>query len=218
MEFDSLPTCQQKWIWSFFALQIPKCGTTSIQKACGQRNLVEKHRSLIENKYQNHPLYRGVFDMRHALPEHIISIFGRQVFEFFSFCCVRHPIERIISSFYFGREKKLHFAYGLPESTTLDEYIKWLYKNKNNKNILILLPQKTWSHNGIFPVEILRFEKLQESWKNMLKKYQIKDLPLTLPHENKSQHKDWREEISGENLKMVLDIYEKDFSELNYNV
>lgn len=190
-------------------LQVPKCATTSISKAIGQRNLIEKHRKLIEEKYQKHPLYRGVFDVRHVLPVHCASIFGRQVLEFFSFCCVRQPIERIVSSYYFGREKKLHSVYGLPENTTLDSYIDWLYVNRKRKDVLILLPQTTWSHNNIFPVEVLKFEKLKESWAEMLKKHQINGLP-PLPHENKSQHKDWREEISGENLKKVLDFTYED--------
>jgi len=211
MGLDSLPICKQKWVWSFFALQIPKCGTTSIQKACGQRNLVEKHRSIIENKYQNHPLYRGVFDVRHCTPEHLISIFGRQVFDFFSFCCVRNPAERILSSFSFGKAKELWKVYnGLSSNTTLSEYISWLHKNRHRKDILILLPQVTWADNRIFPVEILRFENLQEDWRDMLKKHQINGLPDSLPHENKSQHKDWREEISGENLKMLLDFTAED--------
>ena len=207
--FDSLPACKQKWIYSMFALQIPKTATTSIQSASGERNLIYKHRGLIAEKFGKHPLYRGVFDPRHLIPQHVLEIFGKQVFEFLSFCVIRDPIQRIISSYFFGREKKLHFAYGLPENTTFDEYIRWLYKNKNDKNILILLPQNTWANNGIFPVEILRFENLQQEWKNFLQKHQIKGLPETLPWENKTKNKE-KMELSAENLKMLLDFTAED--------
>lgn len=205
MVFDALPVCQQKWIHSMFFLSIPKTASTSVSSCLGDRNLIHKHRGLIQQRFGKHPLYRGVFDLRHLIPLHIENVFGRQVLEFFSFCCVRQPIERIVSSYYFGREKKLHSVYGLPENTTLDSYIDWLYANRHRKDILILLPQTTWTHNNVFPVEILRFENLSESWPEMLTKYQISNLP-PLPHENKSQHKDWREEISGESLKKVLDF------------
>ncbi len=207
--FD-FPTCNQKWVYSFFALQIPKCASSSIQLIVGDRNLVFKHQDLIEARFGKHPLYKGVFNRRHVIPEHLFSVFRNQVWEFMSFCVVRNPIERVVSSYYFGREKKLHGVYGLRKDTSLDEYIRWLYENRKSKNILILLPQTTWSHNSIFPVEILRFENLQESWKNMLKKYQIQGLSDSLPHENQSQHGNWREEISAENLKMILDFTQKD--------
>lgn len=209
MEFD-LPVCKQKWVWSFFALQIPKCASSSIQAATGERNLVHKHRGLIDARFGKHPLYKGIFDRRHIIPEHLFQIFKGQVLEFLSFCVVRNPIERVISSYYFGREKKLHGVYGLPENIDLNSYIKWLYENRQRKDILILLPQVTWAKNNIFPVEILRFEDLSKNWADFVKKHKI-NLPTTLPHENKSQHKDWREELSAESLKMLLDFTQDDY-------
>lgn len=207
--FD-LPTCNQKWVYSFLALQIPKTASSSIQATVGERNLIFKHRGLVAQKFSKHPLYRGIFDTRHLIPQHCVEVFGRQVFEFFSFCCVRNPVERILSSFYFGNQNKLNHVYGLRDGTTLSEYVKWLYNNRHRKDILILLPQTTWADNKIFPVEILRFERLKQDWADLLQKYQIQGLPDFLPHENQSQHKDWREEISGENLKMILDFTQED--------
>jgi len=208
---DQLPVCNQKWIHSFFALQIPKTASSSIQATVGDRNLISKHRGLIAQKFSKHPLYRGIFDTRHLLPQHCVEVFGRQVFEFFSFCCVRNPAERILSSFSFGKAKELWKVYdGLSSNTTFSEYVTWLYKNCHRKDILILLPQTTWADNGIFPVEILRFERLKQDWAEMIKKRQIQGLSDSLPHENQSQHGDWREEISAENLKMILDFTQGD--------
>lgn len=193
------------------ALQIPKTATSSIAKTLGNRNLIHKHRGLLQERFAKHPLYRGVFDVRHAVPLHLAQIFGRKFFDFFSFAVVRHPIQRLVSSFYFGKQNKLWSVYGLQESTTLDEYIDWLHKNKNDPNILILLPQTTWAANKDFPVtKVLRFEDLSAGWKNMLAEYKIAGLPDSLPHENKSQHKDWREEISAESLKKALDFTQED--------
>lgn len=209
--FDCIPTCQQKWIHSMIALQIPKTATSSVSLALKDRNLIHKHRGLLQERFAKHPLYRGVFNVRHAVPSHLAQIFGRKFFDFFSFAVVRHPIERLISSYYFGKQKKLWSVYGLQESTTLDQYISWLYDNKNSQNILILLPQTTWAANKDFPItKVLKFENLAEDWKNMLAEYKIAGLPDSLPHENKSQHKDWREEISAESLKKALDFTQKD--------
>lgn len=202
---DQLPICNQKWVHSFFFLQVPKTATTSISSICGERNLVEKHRGLIQDRFAKHPLYRGVFDLRHIIPEHLFQVFRGQVWEFLSFCFVRNPIQRVISSYYFGREKKLHGVYGLSETTTLDEYVRWLYNNRKRRDILILLPQVTWAKNNIFPVEVLRFENLQQSWADFLKKHRIQGLPAEIPWKNKTKDKK-NEELSAESLKMVLDF------------
>lgn len=210
MEFD-LPICNQKWVHSFFFLGVPKTASSSVQAAAGERNLIFKHRGLVAERFGKHPLYRGIFDTRHLIPQHVSAVFNWQVLEFLSFCCVRNPAERILSSFSFGKAKELWKVYdGLSSNTTFSEYVAWLYKNRHRKDILILLPQTTWADNKIFPVEILRFERLKQDWADLLQKYQIQGLPDSLPHENKSQHGDWREEISAESLKLILDFTQKD--------
>lgn len=206
---DQLPICNQKWVHSFFFLQVPKTATTSISSICGERNLVEKHRGLIQDRFAKHPLYRGVFDLRHIVPEHLFQVFRGQVWDFLSFCVVRDPIQRVISSYYFGREKKLHRVYGLSENIDLNSYVRWLYENRQRKDILILLPQITWAKNSIFPVEVLRFEDLQNEWKTFLQKYQIQGLPTEIPWKNKTEDKK-NEELSAESLKMVLDFTQED--------
>lgn len=214
--FDGLPECQQKWVWSFFALQIPKCASSSIQAATGERNLIHKHRELIDARFGKHPLYKGVFDRRHVIPEHLYSVFKSQVWEFLSFCFIRNPIDRIVSSYYFGREKKLHGVYGLSENIDLNSYVKWLYENRQRKDILILLPQTTWAANSIFPVEILRFEQLQQDWADFLNKHKIQGLPAEIPWGNKTKDKK-NEDLSAESLKMTLDFTQEDqilYSEL----
>jgi hypothetical protein len=215
--FDFLPTSSKPWIHSFYSLQIPKTASSSIAKVCGERNLIQKHQSSINKRFGSHPLYRGVFDTRHLIPEHCFQVFGQQVFDFFSFAVVRHPADRILSSYYFGRDKKLWTVYGLPEATTLDEYVDFLWKNRSKKDVLILLPQTIWTHSIFFRPQILRFESLANDWNNMLLTHDIKGLPSELPHENKSKHKDWREEFSKESLKKILDLFQDDYKLLQYD-
>ncbi len=209
--FDILPSTDQKWIHSMISLQIPKTGSSSINSVLKDRNLIQKHINKFKERFLNTKLFRGVFDPRHALPEQIYQVLGNQVFEYFSFAVVREPAQRLISSFNFGKQNRLWRVYKLPEDITLDGYVDWLWKSRDDKNILILLPQSTWTHSSIFrPTEILKFESLNEDWLKMIDKHNIKDLPKVLPHENKSK-KPENQSFSNQSLKIIQDLYEQDF-------
>ena len=211
--FDSLPTTDKQWVHSMIALQIPKTASTSLNTLIRGRNLLEKHKVLLYNKFSNHPLFRNHFDVRHATPEMLFSAFGRQVFDFFSFAVVRDPIQRLASSYSFGKENQLWKLYDLSENISADSYIDWLYKSKKDgrQDILILLPQTTWVNSSIFkPTETLRFEELSKNWKAMLEKHDIKGLPYELPHLNASKRQ--KEQIfSEESLSKIRDVYSKDY-------
>ena len=211
--FDAIPSLNKPWVNSFFALQIPKTASTSISKCVSDRNLIQRHHQLFIDRFGKHPLYRGVFDTRHAIPEHIAAIFPGKTHEFFSFVVVRDPIERIKSSYSFGRDSKMAQVYGLSDSTTIDEYIEFLWKNRTRKDILILLPQITWVKSPYFNPHILRFEMLSQDWKEMIDTFGIKYLP-PLPHTNKSENK---VQPSQESVKKILDLYQNDYYYLGYD-
>lgn len=217
--FDALPTAKRHWIHSLFFLEIPKSASSSLHDLLGPRNLLEKHKGLLHNKFSSHPLFKGHFDTRHATPEMIRSVFSNQVNEFFSFAVSRCPVDRLASSYFFGKENKLWKLYNLPENISADSYVNWLYKSKKEgrQDILILLEQVTWTHSNIFrPTEILRFETLSLDWKSMLKKYDIKGLSDTIPHLNASKRV--KEQIfSKESLSKIKELYSRDFEFLYPN-
>ena len=216
--FDGIKPCENKWIHSFVSLQIPKTASTSISKCCGDRNLIQKHRSLFWATFGKNPLYRGVFDIRHAIPEHIISILGRQVYDYFSFAVVRNPYKRIDSAYLFGKKMKMHNIYGLSENCSFDEFVDFLYESwlEERQDILVLKPQTSWTHSSIFrPTRILRMEELEKEWPQMLKDYDIKGLP-PLTRENvvdRSQPLNW----SKESRLKVAAIFEEEFDLLKYS-
>lgn len=211
--FDALPTAKRHWIYSMFFLEIPKSASSSLHNLLGERNLLEKHKSLLYSKFSSHPLFKGHFDTRHATPEMIRSVFSNQVNEFFSFAVIRSPIDRLASSYTFGKENQLWKLYGLPEDIGPDAYVDWLHRSKKEgrHDILILLEQTTWTHSSIFrPTEILKFENLQEGWANLLKKYDIKGISDTIPHLNKSKRV--KEQIfSAESIQKIKEIYRTDY-------
>lgn len=217
--FDTLPIAKHHWIHSLFFLEIPKSASSSLHDLLGGRNLLEKHKGLLYNKFSSHPLFKGHFDTRHATPEMIRSVFSNQVNEFFSFAVIRSPIDRLASSYTFGKENQLWRLYNLPENISADSYVDWLYKSKEEgrQDILILLEQVTWTHSNIFrPTEVLRFEDLSKNWNTMLEKYNIEGLPDTIPHLNASKRV--KEQIfSKESLSKIKELYSRDFELLYPN-
>jgi hypothetical protein len=211
MVFDSIPAAKDKWVWSMIFLRIPKCASSSIISCLKDRNLVWKHRGLFAQKLQKLPIYKGIFDTTHASPSECYQILGKQVFDYFSFTVVREPIQRLISAFFFGKQKKLWPIYNLSENCSFEEFVDFLYRAKEDgrNDILILRPQVDWADSKLFkPTVILKFEELQKGWQKMIEDYEIKELPLELPWENRSAKETIN--ISAATKKLILTIYEKD--------
>lgn len=217
--FDALPTAKRHWIYSMIALQIPKTASSSIAKCLSERNLLEKHKGLIHDRFSLDPLYRGVFDLRHLVPSHIFSVFGRQVFDFFSFAVKREPFSRIESAFLFGKRNKLGAIYGLNQDCSFEQFVNFLFEKWEQKaqDILILKRQVEWTHSSIFrPTTILSFENLDNNWAKMLKDYHIDGLPTKLPRENVSDRSSLNVSWTPELKDKVYKIYEPDFDLLGY--
>jgi hypothetical protein len=216
--FDAISSCEQKWINSFIALQIPKSASSSLKRCCGQRNLIQKHHGLFQATFGRNPLYKGVFDVRHALPSEIFRIFSVQVFDYFSFAIVRCPWRRIESAYLFGKKEKLHNVYGLSEDCSFEQFIDFLYESweAGRQDILLLRNQTEWTHSPIFkPTEILKLESLETEWPKMLKTYDIKGLP-PLTRENatdRSQPLVW----SKDSKEKVIRMFEPEFELLGYS-
>lgn len=208
--FDSLPASNHRWIHSMIALQVPKTASTAINSILNNRNLIEKHRQLFEQKYLKNSLFRGTFDIRHVTPQMITEQFGDKARGYFSFAVVREPQSRLASAYNFGKSQKMWKTYGLDEDITSDEFVSWLYSNRQRKDILILLPQTTWTMSDFFrPTEILLFERLQQDWEAMLDKHHIEGLPRTLPHANKSEGS--KQIFSKESIDKIRELYRLDY-------
>lgn len=200
-----------------YFLQAPKTATTSISLALGDRNLIHRHRGLLQERFLKHPLYRGVFDTRHIPLSQCFEMFGRQMNDFFSFAVKRNPFSRLESAFSFGKESGLAGVYGLDSDSSFEYFINFLFDSyeENRQDILVLKPQVEWMVYGDFQVtEIIPFEDIQASWAKMLKKYSINGLPAELPWKNRSQKGNisWPKDLKNK----VEKIYSKDFEVLGY--
>lgn len=219
MDFDFLPEAKQKWIHSLIYLRIPKTASSSIISCLNDRNLVWKHRGLFAEKFQKLLIYKGVFDTTHASPSECYQILGKQVYDYFSFTCIRHPCDRILSSFFFGKKNNLAHLYSLDKDCSFEQYIDFLVeaKKQERKDVLILRSQTEYTHSNAFrPNHIIYFERLNEGWAEMLEEYKIEGLPKTLPHSNKTEHKDWREYFSADMRKKIVDLFPTEYDSFNY--
>jgi hypothetical protein len=195
----------------------PKCASSSIYAALRERNLFWREKKVLDEKLRGNKKYQGLFDPSHTLPEEAARIFGYRALEnFFSFTCVRNPFDKQVSQWSFSRGKGWGKLYGVPDDGKFSDWCELLYKKKDDKNFWPVIKQTEFSH--FRPLKyIIKFENLQADWKKMIKQFDICGLPDTLPHENSTQHKDWREYYGETERQIVLELFHNDFEHLDYS-
>jgi hypothetical protein len=214
------PLIGRRNIQTILLFRIPKCASSTLYKAIGQRNLFCREQKYLDEKLLSHPTYRNLFSTTHLKPTEAFQLFGRGVLSLFSLACVRNPFDRCVSTYGFSNGKNFGDFYGEKNSGSFNEFIDLLYEKfrRREKNFIGIDPQTAWTHDAAFsPKVILRFETLQQDWLKMIKDYQIKDLPEVLPHENKSEHKPWQEYYNEELREKVVEIFKPDFEILRYS-
>jgi hypothetical protein len=195
----------------------PKCASSSIYAALQGRNLFWREKKILEEKLRGDKKYQGLFDVSHVLPSESARIFGYRALEnFFSFTCVRNPFDKQVSQWNFSRGKGFGKFYGVPDDGTFSDWCELLYKKRGDKNFWPTILQTEFSH--FRPLKyILRFEKINEDWKNMIKEFDIKGISDTLPHENSTTHAPWQEYYGETERQIILEIFSRDFERLNYS-
>jgi len=170
---------------------------------------------------------RALFDQRggHMTARYYKQLFGVFTFnKYFSFAFVRNPYSRLFSAYNFlmeggydERDKKWA-AENIIHYETFHEFVKkWLDReNIYKKNHFV--PQSHYVCNQNFEIQvdfIGRFEKLNVDFQEICNKLNIDS---KLPHYNSSStKKNWRTFYDKQTLKMVEDIYQKDFEAFGYD-
>ena len=139
------------------------------------------------------------------------------------FCIKRHPIDRALSSYYYGRCEKsywhnstnLHPDYNLLKNSSFDECVELLQARKLRHQGW--RPQHVWSceNNNIQADHVLRFENLEEDFQNFCSELDIPDLG-PLPFLNISPRPTVTQ-VSRRAKDILREFYSQDFEIFNYD-
>lgn len=212
------PLIGRRNIQTIVLLRVAKCASSSLYAALGQRNLLCREEKFLNEKLGKDKKYGGLFSVTHALPDEIFNCFGRGVTNLFSIACCRNPFDRAVSQYAFSRRKGWGSKFGIKDDGTFLEYCEACWKLRKDRSFWPSYNQSDWIYGCLNVSFLLRFEQLQLSWDNMIKEFQIKDLPETLPWENKSEHDDFKKYFCSRSKEIVENLYERDFLKLNYSV
>jgi hypothetical protein len=164
--------------------------------------------------------YWGIYDTTygafHHYPFTLLPLQKKQKYDWFM--VVRNPYERLISELY------CHWGGPQPPGTVNDmtteeknDFLRnKILDRKNIHNYHFCEQYKYYDCN--VSISVLHFENLQKEFDFLMRKYNI-DLKLNL-HSNKSiSTKTFRvEDISEENIKLIHDVYAKDFELFGYEM
>jgi hypothetical protein len=140
-----------------------------------------------------------------------------------SFCIKRHPIDRALSSYYYGRCKKsywhnssnLHPDYTILKNSSFDECVELLRGGKLRHQGWS--PQHVWSceNNNLQVDYVLRFENLEEDFQGFCRELEIPNMG-PLPFLNISR-RPARDKVSQAAKDILREVYAQDFEIFNYD-
>jgi hypothetical protein len=139
-----------------------------------------------------------------------------------AFCISRNPYDRLVSAYYYLKEKTSHKHDLLDREKFVSKYNDFddFVRNgleKASKEQLHFLPQVFWVLNsgGTPEIEtVLRMENLQKDFDEFCKMMNLRNYKLEVT--NASKRRSWEEYYNEETKKIVQDIYHDDFDFFDY--
>lgn len=193
-------------------IHIPRTGGTSIEERIwpNQRDPETLWMGFIDkyhNKYQTGGL-------QHLLARQIKEEIDTNIFNsYWKFSVVRNPWDKIISQYFYTQKKPRILSFlGVEEIKSLEEYLELISKKK------YVQWEEQWKflyddNKECLVDDVYRFEFFKEIAINI---YQKLNLPLTILHLNKTNHKHYSEYYTSETKEMVAEMYATDILTFNY--
>jgi hypothetical protein len=126
---------------------------------------------------------------------------------FFTFGFVRNPWDWQVSLYFFILKRKRHYLHRLiSQFKTFDDYINWHVSDDKSKRL-----QKDFfsDADGKMIVDFIgKFENLDSDFQYILDKIGIQN--KTIPHINKTKHRDFRSYYSDYSAQLIADFYKED--------
>lgn len=203
------------WILHLLFYRIPKNASTSMMDHLGSFNLIKKNQekfiALADKK-----VYRNFFDPTHAKPDEALRVFRNELSNYFSFCIVRNPWDRAVSMYHFALKYNIMELYGFKNDLTFEEFCNHLQDNKDDYSIIATHKQVEWTRGRFPPKVILRFENLQEEFRDMLQEYNIRHISPDIPHKNSTKHSHYKDYYTPETKKIISNVFEDDVDTFKY--
>jgi len=185
--------------------RIPKNASTSIYEHLGDKNIIrdENLKKLFKkNRFHN------IFAPSHCKVSEAIECIGQEILLLPCFAVCRNPFDRMVSQYFFCQQNDFINK----TFTSFNNFVDFCLKEKSiasmSQSEYLDIPSK---------VSILKFENLQEDFKNFLFNYNVIDIPVNLPQKNKSSHNKYQNYYTKETEKKVLDLWHEDFQRFNYS-
>jgi len=183
-------------------IHIPKCAGTQIQNEI-----------FTQNKHYKIRLHSSINLIKEQ--------FKNEYNTYFKFTIVRNPYDRFISAFFYLKNNgpfdkyKLHLKDKITNND-IYSFTRELYINKELQDIIHFIPMYQFicdNQNNIIVDKIVYFENMNDDINNIFKKYNITSNFIIT---NTSKHKHYSEILTPELIKIINDIYDKDFEIFNY--
>ncbi len=213
----SFPTItdDRKWILHLIFYRIPKNASTSMMDHLGQFNLIKKNEALFHS-VANKKIYKGVFDPTHAKPDEAYVVFKNELQKYFSFCIIRNPWDRAVSMYHFAIKEKLFSLYEVNSKLSFEDFCDLLSERKDDYSFIGTHKQIEWTQGHYPPKVILRFENLQEEFRDMLREYNIQHISADIPHKNSTKHSCYKDYYTSETKKIITNVFEEDIDAFKY--
>ena len=203
------------WILHLIFYRIPKNASTSLTEHLGNLNLIKKHEKKF-HQLADKKIYKDWFDPTHAKPNEAYRVFRNELSNYFSFCVVRNPWDRVVSMYNFSLKEKLGSLYNIENNIKFEEFCQHLNDRRNDYSFIATHKQVEWTKGYYPPKVILRFENLQEEFRDMLEEYNIQHISPDIPHKNSTKHSHYKDYYTPETKKIIANVFEEDIDTFKY--
>lgn len=201
----------------FIFIHIYKVAGTSIYEAIGNYafdpNCLLIDKVLRKLRLHSLPIYRYHNIRWHVKAQEIKYILPVPMYDnYFKFCFVRNPWDWQVSLFHSMLQTPEHFQHKLIKSMSgFDEYIRWRVAPENR----VLQKSFVTDRFGSQIVDFVgRYENLEEDFRKVCERVNI---IATLPHINKSVHKDYRSYYDADGRELIREHFAQDIEYFGYS-
>lgn len=167
---------------------------------------------------QSNPLYK-IWDaaLTHVTAREARKELGETFYTFYKFAFVRNPWDWQVSMYHFLLQETTNPRYALIQSLSgFEEYLEWVITTKNPypRGATKLQSEMITDESGEIIVDFVgRYENLAADFAQVCRTLNIE---ASLPHLNKSCHRDYRDYYSERAQKMVETSFQADIELFGY--